>query len=324
MRDALKVEEEMMIYKKRLLLATLMLLIVAVVSACSGGEETTIVLAENPWDGSAANTAVAKILLEDEMGFPVEVRSLDEGATWPAIAAGDVHANLEQWPSGHGADIETYIDGGQVDDAGPLGVVGKIGWWLPTYLVEENPALASWEGFLDPSVASQFSTAESGDKGQLLIGDPSYVSFEEHIINNLGLDFQVVVGGGEAALIAAVDSAVSREDPLLFYWWTPHVIQAKFDLTRIELPPVTDECLDAQANNPEAVDCDYPEDVLMKIVWPGLEELAPEAYQFLQNFNYTNDDQVFMLGKIDEGMSVDEAAQAWIDENEDVWRAWIP
>jgi glycine betaine/proline transport system substrate-binding protein len=324
MRDALKVEEEMMIYKKKLSLITLMLFIAVVVAACSGGEETTVILAENPWDGSAANTAVAKILLEDEMSFPVEVRSLDEGATWPAMAAGDVHANLEQWPSGHGADIETYIDGGQIDDAGPLGVVGKIGWWLPTYMVEANPALATWEGFLDPAVAAQFSTAESGDSGQLLIGDPSYVSFEEHIINNLGMVFQVVTGGGEAALIAAVDSAFSREDPLLFYWWTPHVIQAKFDLTRIELPAVTDECLDAQANNPEAVDCDYPEDVLLKIVWPGLAEEAPEAYQFLQNFNYTNDDQVFMLGKIDEGMSVDEAAQAWIDENEDVWRAWIP
>lgn len=313
-----------MIQKKRLFVATVMFLLALLIAACGGEEETTIVLAENPWDGSAANTAVAKILLEEEMGYTVEVRSLDEGATWPAIAAGDVHANLEQWPSGHGSDIETYIGGGQIVNAGPLGVVGKIGWWVPDYVVEENPALASWEGYTDPEVAAQFSTAESGDKGQLLIGDPSYVSFEEHIINNLGLDFEVVVGGGEAALIAAVDSAFSRQEPLLFYWWTPHVIQAKFDLTRVELPPVTDECLDAQANNPEAVDCDYPEDVLLKIAWPGLEELAPDAYQFILNFNYTNDDQVFMLGEIDEGMSVEEAAQAWIDENQDVWREWIP
>jgi glycine betaine/proline transport system substrate-binding protein len=320
----LKELEVMMIQKKKLLLLTVMLSLAVIIAACGGGEETTIILAENPWDGSAANTAVAKIILEDEMGLTVEVRSLDEGATWPAIAAGDVHANLEQWPSGHGADIETYIDSGQIVDAGPLGVVGKIGWWVPTYVVDANPALASWEGFIGPDVAAQFGTAESGDKGQLLIGDPSYVSFEEHIINNLGLDFQVVVGGGEAALIAAVDSAFSRQDPLLFYWWTPHVIQAKFDLTRIELPAITEACLDAQANNPEAVDCDYPEDVLLKIVWPDLEETAPDAYQFLLNFNYTNDDQVFMLGKIDEGMSIDEAAQAWIDENEDVWRAWIP
>jgi glycine betaine/proline transport system substrate-binding protein len=130
-----------MMIRNKPLLITVMLLLAVVVAACGGGEETTIVLAENPWDGSAANTAVAKILLEEEMGFPVEVRSLDEGATWPAIAAGDVHANLEQWPSGHGADIETYIDSGQIVDAGPLGVVGKIGWWLPTYMVEANPAV---------------------------------------------------------------------------------------------------------------------------------------------------------------------------------------
>ena len=62
---------------KKLLLITSMLLLAVVVAACGGGEETTVVLAENPWDGSAVNTAVAKILLEEEMGFPVEVRSLD-------------------------------------------------------------------------------------------------------------------------------------------------------------------------------------------------------------------------------------------------------
>lgn len=308
----------------RWLLLTMLLSLVVAACAPAAAEKPTIVLAENPWDGSSLNTAVAKLLLENEMGYPVEVTLLDEGATWPAIAAGDVHANLEQWPSGHGADIETYIDTGQIVDAGELGVVGKIGWWIPSYMLDEYPQLATWEGFRDPEIAALFATAESGDKGQLLIGDPSYVSFEEHIINNLGLDFQVVTGGGEAALISAVESAFSRQEPLLFYWWTPHVIQAKFDLTRIELPPVTDECLDAQANNPEAVDCDYPADVLLKIAWPGLKDLAPDAYQFILNFNYTNDDQVQMLGLVDEGNSIDEAAQTWIDEHESVWRAWIP
>ena len=74
-----------MIQKKRLFVATVMFLLALLIAACGGEEETTIVLAENPWDGSAANTAVAKILLEEEMGYTVEVRSLDEGATWPAI-----------------------------------------------------------------------------------------------------------------------------------------------------------------------------------------------------------------------------------------------
>ena len=39
---------------------------------------------------------------------------------------------------------------------------------------------------------------------------------------------------------------------------------------------------------------------------------------------FEEDDQVFMLGKVDEGLTIDEPAQAWIDENEDVWSAWIP
>lgn len=287
-------------------------------------EKSTIVLAENPWDGSSLNTAVARILLEDELGYPVEVISLDEGATWPAIAAGDVHANLEQWPSGHGADIETYIDTGLIDNGGLLGVTGAIGWWIPTYLVEANPALATWEGFNDPDVAALFATAETGDKGQFLIGDPSYVTFDEAIITNLGLPFQTVVGGSEAALMTSIESAFANEDAILFYFWTPHSVHDAFDLTRVALPDVTPECEDAAVNAPDEYACDYPDDVLFKIISPDLADQAPDADALLRSFNYTSADQISMLAAVDGGLTIDEAAQAWVDANEAVWSAWIP
>jgi ABC-type proline/glycine betaine transport system substrate-binding protein len=31
-----------------------------------------------------------------------------------------------------------------------------------------------------------------------------------------------------------------------------------------------------------------------------------------------------MLAQLDEGMSVEETAQAWVDANESVWQAWLP
>ena len=105
-----------------------------------------------------------------------------------------------------------------------------------------------------------------------------------------------------------MDSATSRGDPLLFYWWTPHSAFSKFDLTAFELPAYSDECYASGA-----VDCDYPDDVLFKIMWDGLEEGAPTAFTILSNFSYSNEDQIFMLGKLDEGLSVDEAAAAWMD-----------
>ena len=45
------------------------------------------------------------------------------------------------------------FDAGTVENLGPLGAVGKIGWWVPSYVIDENPELATWEGFSSPEAA---------------------------------------------------------------------------------------------------------------------------------------------------------------------------
>ena len=184
-------------------------------------------------------------------------------------------------------------------------------------------ATFTWEGFQDPELAKLFATAETGDKGQFLAGDPSWVQYDDQIIENLGLHLQIVYAGSEEAILAAVDSAYSRQEPILFYFWTPHSAFTRFDLTRVELPPYSDECY-AKADE-GGVDCDYPPDELFKILWPELKEKAPDAYQLLKNMQYTNDDQIQMIAAVEvDGKTPDEAAQAWLDANPDVWKAWLP
>ena len=82
---------------------------------------------------------------------------------------------------------------------------------MPTLVVDEHPELATWEGFKDPELAKLFATAESGDLGQFLMGDPSYVTFDEQIIANLGLPLKYVVGGSEAAVLTAIDTAIADQ-----------------------------------------------------------------------------------------------------------------
>jgi len=288
------------------------------------GSLTTIKLVANTWEGSEANIAVAKAILE-EVGYTVEVISLDENAMWPAMASGDVHAALEVWPSGHAANVETYIDSGAgVENLGELGVVGKIGWFVPSYLIEQNPALATWEGYADPANAALFATAETGSSGQFLAGDPAFVQYDAEIISNLGLPFEVVVGGSEQALMSALESAYAAEEPLLFYFWTPHEAFANFELTQVELPAYSDECGEHAAAADGGVDCAYPDDVLFKIGWAELATEAPAAHSILSNFSYTNQDQIEIMAAAGDDMTIDEAAVAWVEANRSVWEAWLP
>jgi glycine betaine/proline transport system substrate-binding protein len=298
-------------------------------TTAGGGEAPAegegITLAVNPWTGSAVNANVAKIVLESELGTTVELVEIDENATWPGMASGDIDAVLEVWPSGHAEDYSTYVEGEKsVVDLGLLGPTAKIGWYVPSFVVDEHPELATWEGFKDPELAKLFATAETGDKGQFLMGDPSYVSYDEQIIQNLELPLQFVVAGSEAAEITAIQQAVDDQKPLLFYFWQPHWLQSRVDLTEIKLPDVTDACLAAAESNDGTYDCDYPPDELYKAANAGLEEKNAAAYAFLEKFQLTIDQQNEIAALVDsDGMEAAAAAQQWVDENPDAVQGWV-
>jgi glycine betaine/proline transport system substrate-binding protein len=288
------------------------------------GEGTEISIAVNPWTGSAVNANIAKALLEEQLGYTVNLVEIDEFAQFPALSGGELDATLEVWPSGHAEDYSKYIEGdGSVVDGGELGVVGNIGWFTPTYVVEEHPEVATWEGLND--AASLFATAETGDKGQLLDGDPSFTSYDPEIVENLGLDYEVVVAGSESALLSELDTAYQNEEPILLYWYTPHWANQVYDMTEVQLPEVTDSCVDAATNKDgDGYDCDYAPDVLYKAFNADLQTKAPEAFSFLSAMSYDNSSQEEVAYAIDkEGTSAEDAAQAWIDANEDVWQPWV-
>ena len=294
-------------------------------TADSGGGEAGagIVLAANPWTGSAVNAYVAKVVLEAN-GTPVEVIDIDENSTWVGLDDGSIDAVLEVWPSGHAADYETYITGKQsVVDLGLLGPEAKIGWYVPTFLIDENPALATWEGYSE--FGTLFSTAESGpDLGQFLMGDPSYVTFDEQIIANLGLPLKYVVAGSEAALITAIQKSIDEKTPLLLQFWQPHWLQSKVALTEVQLPEVTDACTESAAAADGMYACDYPVDKLYKAASAGLEAKNAAAFAMLSKFQLTTEQQNEIAAMVDsDGMTPLDAATAWVEANADVVAGWM-
>jgi glycine betaine/proline transport system substrate-binding protein len=230
------------------------------------------------------------------------------------------------WPSGHAADYETYITGKQsVVDLGLLGPEAKIGWYVPSFVIDEHPELATWEGFQDAELAKLFSTAESGaDLGQFLMGDPTYVTFDEQIIANLGLPLKYVVAGSEAALITAIQKAVDEKTPLLLQFWQPHWLQSKVALTEVKLPEVTEECTASAAAADGMYACDYPVDKLYKAASAGLEAKNPAAFAMLSKFQLTTEQQNEIAAMVDnDGMAPLDAAKAWVEANADVVAGWM-
>ena len=294
-------------------------------NGCKSLSGDAVTLAVNPWTGSAVNAFVAKAVIECQLGTPVEIIDIDENATWVGLDDGSIDAVLEVWPSGHVADYQTYVtEKGSVIDLGLLGPSAKIGWYVPTFVVDEHPTLATWEGFKDPALAKLFATSETGDLGQFLMGDPSYVTYDEQIIANLGLPLQFVVAGSEAALLTSIDQAIADHTPLLLQFWRPHWKQLEVDLTEVQLPPVTPACEAAAASGDGTYACDYPVDELYKAANANLETKNAAAFKVLRALQLTTEQQSEIAGYVDrDGMTPADAAAKWVAANPDVWGAWL-
>ena len=287
-------------------------------SSGSSGDCGTFNIAINPWVGYEANAAVIAYVAEKDLGCTVNKKDLKEEVAWQGFGTGEVDAVVENW--GHDDLKKKYIDDQKTGvSAGSTGVKGQIGWYVPPWLAEKYPDITDWNNL--NKYADMFKTSESGAQGQLLDGDPSFVTNDEALVKNLNLNYKVVYGGSETALIQAFRQAEKNKTPVIGYFYSPQWLFAEMKLVKVKLPEYTKGC-DA---DPEKIACDYPDYDLDKIVSKKFADANGPAYQLVKNFTWTNDDQNEVAKYIAEDkMSPEAAAKKWVDANQDKVKAWLP
>ena len=328
--------------------ATIAVLVLAVgVSSCTAGNSDSegdnadigfqpkpvINLVVNDWTASAINVAIAEQIIERELGFPVVPTRMDDTTEmYKALADGDLDATLEVWPSTIGERDSVFFARGDVLDYGPLGVVGQIGWFVPAYVVEQYPELATWEGL--QSRADIFATSGTEPKGRFVGTDVNYRQYDKTLMASLSLPFVVEFTGSEEATMAELAEHTQAQKPILLWWWTPTAAIGTHNLVQVELPEATAECVAAMESvdtfqevvpaAPGGFACGYPEDLVFKAGNGDLAQKAPEVDRFIRAFSLTSEDQVELLEAVESrGKSINQAAQDWIDANEQRWRPWL-
>jgi glycine betaine/proline transport system substrate-binding protein len=274
-------------------------------------------LAVSPWVGYEANAAVVAYVAQQDLGCKVVRKNLKEEISWQGFGTGEVDAVVENW--GHEDLKKKYIEQQKVAvEVGPTGNTGVIGWYLPPWLAAAHPELKDWKNL--NRFASLFKTSESGGKGQLLDGDPSFVTNDEALVKNLGLDYKVVYAGSETALIQAFRQAEARKKPVIGYFYEPQWLFNELKLVKVALPPYTPGC-DAV---PAKVACDYPTYELDKIVSKKFADSSSPAYELVKRFSWTNDDQNQVAKYIAEDkLTPDAAAEKWVNANRPKVDAWL-
>jgi glycine betaine/proline transport system substrate-binding protein len=289
-------------------------------SASAGGKDCgKVVLNEQAWAGSTANTYIAKNVLEDQLGCEVEITKITEIPAFQAMADGKTDAVLEDWQ--HVDQYEQYIDkAGTVVQGGPLGVEGHIGWFIPKFVMDEHPEFKTWEGL---------KGEEDVFNNEFLGGDPSYVQKDKELIKALGLNLKHVTAGAEPAQVARWSQAYKQQQPVLFYWYTPQYLNQEYDLAEVKLPPRTDankDCKDdaKEGGDPEQYKCEYDVTIINKLFSKKFADSGSPAYDVLKKMKLTNEDQELVAKAIaGDKQDPDEAAADWVKDNQDKVDEWL-
>ncbi len=274
-------------------------------------------IAINPWVGYEADAAVVAYVAEKNLGCNVTKKDLKEEVAWQGFGTGEVDVVLENW--GHDDLKKKYIDDQKTGvRVGSTGNTGTIGWYVPPWMAEKYPDITDYKNL--NKYADMFKTSESGNQGQLLDGDPSFVTNDAALVKNLDLNFKVVYAGSETALIQSFRQAEKDKKPMIGYFYEPQWFMLEVPLVHVKLPEYKAGC-DADA---EKVACDYPPYDLDKIASKKFMDAGGPAADLVTNFKWTNDDQNLVAKYIAvDKMSPEDAAEKWVKDNQSKVDAWI-
>ena len=283
----------------------------------------TVIMNEQSWAGSTANTYVAKYVLEKRLGCKVKITNVTEGAPYfQAMRDGKVDVALEDWDNTFLKSAKPYLEDKSVRVVGSNGISGVIGWYIPRYLLKQYPSFATWKGLKGKEMI--FRSPESGSQGMFLGGDPSYVQKDRALIKELGLNFKHVVAGAEPAQVARWSGLYKQKKPVIFYWYDPQYLNAVYDLVRVKLPARFKGCVDNE-KEPGNHACEYPGyPSLDKLISGKFATSGSPAVKFVRNWKWTAQDQNSVAYQIAvKHVKPDKAAAAWVAKNKAKVNAWL-
>lgn len=255
----------------------------------AGGDQVNLSYVE--WDSEVASTNVMALVLED-MGYTVNMTPLDNAVNWEAVANGESDATLSAWlPITQEAQYEEYGD--QVEDLGAHTEGAALGLTVPEYMDVDSIE------DLDDQVPDQEIIGIDPGAGVVSAAEDTVETYD-----NLS-DWEVTPSSS-GAMTSQLDSAIQNEDPIVVTGWTPHWMYERYDLAILDDPEGTMG----------------EEEHINTLAREGLEDDMPEVYSIFDNFHWDQEDMQSIMLDIEDGTDPEEAAQNWIDDNQDKVDEW--
>jgi glycine betaine/proline transport system substrate-binding protein len=293
-----------MVSRQKIVLVLMLALLVGLIGGCGGGggqgggggNDKSLTIGYIDWDEDVAVSNLAKILLEEDLGYDVELQLVDVGPLFNGVADGDIDAFLDVWlPKTHQTYWEQYQD--QVVDLGQwYEGTASLGLGVPDYV--ETQSIDELNDDRD-QFGGQIIGIEPGSGIMKIV--------EENAIPGYGLNYELV-SSGTPAMLSELEQALDSEEPIVFTAWKPHWMFTAYDIRYLDDPK-------GEMGGSEQ---------LSAIAREGLEEDSPDAFQLLDNITLSEEQLGDLELAIRDAGDPEQGARDWLEQNREVADSWLP
>ena len=277
--------------------------VLALVSAPAFANCDVVRFSDVGWTDITATTAATSTILE-ALGYETEVTVLSVPVTYTSMASGDIDVFLGNWMPTMEGDIAPYREAGTVDTV-------RMNLSGAKYTLATNAAGAAL-GITDFASIATYADAledriygiEPGNDGNRLIMDMIAA-------DAFGLNGFEVIESSEQGMLAQVERADRRDEPVVFLGWEPHPMNANFAMTYL-------------AGGDDYFGPNYGGAEVYTNTRAGYVGECPNVGTLLNNLEFTLAMENEIMGAIlNDGTDPNEAAASWLAAHPDVLGPWL-
>ena len=287
-----------------------------------------ISIARMQWPSAAILAHIHAELLARTYGCRVQIVAGDLNATTSSMATtGRPHVAPEVWLGRVAPIWNSALDTGHIRQAAPSFSGGGFeAWFIPDYVAADNPGLTSiadlidhWQVFSDGSSRARFLSCPP---------DWACSVINRNLMRAHGLDirFDITEPANRFELDQAIAGAVSRREPVLFYYWQPNGILAQLGFKPLDMgafDATVIACLadiDCAAPQPSS----FPSEQVIIAISDDLFSLSPSVVAYFQRASLPIEEMNALLAYLSEnGGSPEDAARHFVDTRSEIWSNWI-
>ena len=199
------------------------------------------------------------------------------------------------------------------------------GWFVPDYVAAGHPEL---EGVAE--LAAALPILNGGTRVRFISCpvDWACALINRNLIRALGLGgmVEVIEPGNRFEMDTLIAEAVSRNEPILFYYWQPNAVLAQFDFVALDMGAYDEDaarCL-AQQACPTPVPSAFPNETVVVALSEWVFTDIPAIAAYFQRSSLPLAEMNMLLAQLSEpGATVEGIADRFVSERENLWSGWV-